>query len=39
MSQKQAQDELVLFRRTFTFQVGGLGARWGLQMEEAFRQR
>jgi hypothetical protein len=38
MPQKQAQDELVLFHRTFTFQVGGLGARWGLQTEEAFRQ-
>jgi hypothetical protein len=38
MPQKQVQDELVLFRRTFTFQVGGLGARLGLQTEETFRQ-
>jgi hypothetical protein len=38
MPQKQAQDELVLFRRAFTFQVGGLEARWGLQTGEAFRQ-
>ncbi len=37
-AQKQTQDELVLFRRTFTTQIGGLGARWGLQTEEAFRQ-
>jgi hypothetical protein len=37
-AQKQTQDELVLFRRTFTTQMGGLGARWGLQTEEAFRQ-
>jgi hypothetical protein len=25
------------FRRTFITQIGGLGARWGLQAEEAFR--
>lgn len=37
-AQKRTQDELVLFRRTFTTQIGGLGARWGLQTEEAFRQ-
>jgi hypothetical protein len=37
-AQKQTHDELVLFRRTFTTQIGGLGARWGLQTEEAFRQ-
>jgi hypothetical protein len=37
-AQKQTQDELVLFRRTFTIQIGGLGAHWGLQTEEAFRQ-
>ena len=36
--QKQTEDELTLFRRIFTFLVGGLGARWGLQTEEAFRQ-
>ena len=37
-AQKRTEDELVLFRRTFMAQVGGLGARWGLQTEEAFRQ-
>jgi hypothetical protein len=37
-AQKRTEDELVLFRRTFTAQIGGLGARWGLQSEEAFRQ-
>jgi len=36
-AQKRTQDELTLFRRTFQSQVGGLGARWGLQTEEAFR--
>jgi hypothetical protein len=25
------------FERTFTVQIGGLGARWGMQSEEAFR--
>ncbi|MGH7966464.1 MAG: DUF3782 domain-containing protein [Candidatus Binatia bacterium] len=37
-AQQRTQDELTLFRRTFTSQIGGLGARWGLQTEEAFRQ-
>jgi hypothetical protein len=37
-AQKRTEDELTLFRRTFTAQVGGLGARWGMQTEEAFRQ-
>jgi hypothetical protein len=36
-AQKRTQDELTLFRRTFQSQLGGLGARWGLQTEEAFR--
>jgi len=36
-AQKRMQDELTLFRRTFQAQVGGLGARWGLQTEEAFQ--
>ena len=36
-AQKHTQDELTLFRRTFQSQLGGLGARWGLQTEEAFR--
>ena|SRR5438093_866049 len=38
-AQKRMQDELTLFRRAFQAQVGGLGARWGLQTEEAFRRR
>jgi hypothetical protein len=37
-AQKRTQDELTLFRRTFLSQIGGLGARWGLQTEDAFRQ-
>ena len=37
-AQRNTQAELTLFRRTFTSQIGGLGARWGLQTEEAFRQ-
>ena len=36
-AQKRTQDEVTLFRRTFMSQIGGLGARWGLQTEEAFR--
>jgi len=36
-AQKRTQDEVTLFRRVFTSQIGGLGARWGLQTEEAFR--
>jgi hypothetical protein len=35
-AQARIQDELTLFRRTFTSQIGGLGARWGLQTEESF---
>ncbi len=30
--------ELAKFRRSFESKIGGLGARWGLQTEEAFRQ-
>jgi hypothetical protein len=37
-AQKRTQDELTLFRQTFTAQIGSLGARWGMQTEEAFRQ-
>lgn len=29
-AQKRTDEELVLFRRTFTSQIGGLGARWGI---------
>jgi hypothetical protein len=36
-TQARTQDEVTLFRRTFLSQIGGLGARWGLQTEEAFR--
>ena len=35
--QVRTQEEITLFRRTFLSQLGGLGARWGLQTEEAFR--
>ena len=37
-AQKRTEDALTAFRRTFTAQTGGLGARWGMQTEEAFRQ-
>jgi hypothetical protein len=37
-AQKRTENELTLFRRTFTSLIGGLGARWGMQTEEAFRQ-
>jgi hypothetical protein len=36
-AQGRTQEEVTLFRRTFMSQIGGLGARWGLQTEEAFR--
>ena len=36
-AQARTQDEVTLFRRTFMSQIGGLGAHWGLQTEEAFR--
>src|SRR5215831_8461701 len=34
-AQKRTEDEFTLFRRTFTSQLGGLGACWGLQSEAA----
>ncbi|MBI4641086.1 MAG: DUF3782 domain-containing protein [Candidatus Tectomicrobia bacterium] len=37
-AQTRTENELTQFRRIFTMQTGGLGARWGLQTEEAFRQ-
>jgi len=37
-AQKRTEGELDKFRHTFNMQIGGLGARWGLQTEEAFRQ-
>ena len=36
-AQARTQEEVTLFRRTFMSQIGGLGVRWGLQTEEAFR--
>jgi hypothetical protein len=33
-AQKRTESALTLFQRTFTAQVGGLGARWGIQTEE-----
>jgi hypothetical protein len=36
-AQAHTQGEVTLLRRTFMSQIGGLGARWGLQTEEAFR--
>src|SRR6266852_3417442 len=36
-AQARTQEGVTLFRRTFLAQIGGLGARWGLQTEEAFR--
>jgi hypothetical protein len=36
-AQVRTQEEVTLFRRAFMAQIGGLGARWGLQTEEAFR--
>ena len=36
-AQAHTQEEVTLFRRTFMSQIGGIGARWGLQTEEAFR--
>jgi hypothetical protein len=34
----RAVDELAQTQRMLTVQIGGLGARWGLQTEEVFRQ-
>ena len=36
-SHQELAQEFTLFRQTFVSQLGGLGARWGLQTEEAFR--
>jgi len=38
LAQKRTEDALAEFRRTFVSQMGGMGARWGWQTEEAFRQ-
>jgi hypothetical protein len=35
---RQLAEAQTLFHRTFNAQIGGLGARWGIQTEEAFRQ-
>jgi len=37
-AQKRTEDEFRAFRRDFASQLGGLGARWGLQTEGSFRQ-
>lgn len=37
-AQKRTEDALARFERSFISQIGGLGARWGMQTEEAFRQ-
>jgi hypothetical protein len=35
---RQLAEVQTQFQRTFNMQIGGLGARWGMQTEEAFRQ-
>jgi hypothetical protein len=35
---RQLAEAQTLFHRTFNAQISGLGARWGIQTEEAFRQ-
>jgi hypothetical protein len=35
---RQLAEAQTLFHRTFNAQIGGLGAHWGIQTEEAFRQ-
>lgn len=37
-AQLRTADEVARLRRTIETQIGGLGARWGMQTEEAFRQ-
>jgi len=37
-AQLRTEDEVARLRRTIETQIGGLGARWGMQAEEAFRQ-
>jgi hypothetical protein len=37
-AQKRTDHQLAAFRREFAAQIGGLGARWGMQTEESFRQ-
>ena len=36
-AQLRTQDEVTRLHRTIETQIGGLGARWGIQTEEAFR--
>lgn len=36
-AQLRTEDEVTRLRRTMEMQIGGLGARWGMQAEEAFR--
>jgi hypothetical protein len=37
-AQLRTEDEVARLRRTIETQIGGLGARWGMQAEEVFRQ-
>jgi len=37
-AQARTEDEVARLRRTIEMQIGGLGTRWGMQAEEAFRQ-
>jgi len=37
-AQLRTEDEVARLRRTIEMHIGGLGARWGMQAEEAFRQ-
>jgi hypothetical protein len=36
-AQLRTEHEITRLRRTIEMQIGGLGARWGMQAEEAFR--
>jgi hypothetical protein len=36
-AQLRTENEVTRLRRTIEMQIGGLGARWGMQAEEAFR--
>jgi hypothetical protein len=37
-AQLRTANEVIRLRRTIETQIGGLGARWGMQAEEAFRE-
>jgi hypothetical protein len=38
-AQRPTSDELTLYRHTRIVQIGGFGARWGMQTAEAFQQK